>query len=185
MNKFACVAVACAGMICGMARASDSYNPSNGQLSIPSVQLGSTVYSDVVVGITVNKVISVGGSAAAPASPLYGSWAYICPGSACGSTYSVIFTFNSDHTYTGTETVMDGSFTSTETGTWSGSYTGPGSTIVLVAKNCRSVGSTTVTGCDNIGVANPVGVTIFGSGAGSVATLGISNQTATVYKITP
>ena len=42
-----------------VAWAIDTYNPANNQLSIPSVQVGGTTYTDVVV--TVGNVISIGG----------------------------------------------------------------------------------------------------------------------------
>jgi peptidyl-prolyl cis-trans isomerase A (cyclophilin A) len=43
-----------------MGMAADSYNPANNQLSIPSVQVGSTTYNNVV--ITVGQILSVGSS---------------------------------------------------------------------------------------------------------------------------
>jgi len=158
-------------------------NPIAGTLKIPQVQLGSTLYNDVTVDITVNKIDSVGGSAPAPSSPLFGMWIVVCPAATCGSEYSVIFTFNGNGTYSATETVMDGSFTSTETGTLSGSYSGAGSTISLTAATCHSIGSNSVTGCDTIGVPLTFKATIFGAGAGSTMTLVGTRINATAYKI--
>ena len=46
--------------VVNMSFAVDLYNPSNNQLSIPSVQVGSTTYNNVVV--TVGNILSIGSS---------------------------------------------------------------------------------------------------------------------------
>ena len=51
--------------------ATDAYNPSNNQLTIPSVQVGTTVYSDVV--ITVANVLSIGAGPALGIVDIYNS----------------------------------------------------------------------------------------------------------------
>jgi hypothetical protein len=54
-----------------VANATDSYNLSTHQLTIPSIQVGQTVYTDVVVYIAISQIISISGGPPASSSDTY------------------------------------------------------------------------------------------------------------------
>jgi hypothetical protein len=54
-----------------VANATDTYNLSTHQLTIPSIQVGQTVYTDVVVYIAFSQIISVSGGPPASAADTY------------------------------------------------------------------------------------------------------------------
>ena len=50
---------------CVVANAADTYDPATGLLTIPEIQVGQTLYTNVVVHVSLSQVISVGGGAPA------------------------------------------------------------------------------------------------------------------------
>lgn len=87
--------------------AADSYNPGNGQLSIPAVMVGNTTYNNVVV--TVNSVVSVGNSPALNVVDVYnpGTNQLFIPSVSAGAAnyYNVVVTVGSVVSLSGTSTV--------------------------------------------------------------------------------
>ena len=87
--------------------AADSFNPANGQLSIPSVVVGSTTYNNVVV--TVNSIVSVGNSPALNVVDVYnpGTNQLLIPSVSVGATnyYNVVVTVGNVVSLGGTSSV--------------------------------------------------------------------------------
>jgi hypothetical protein len=54
-----------------VANATDTYNPSTHQLTIPAIQVGQTVYTNVIVYIALSQVISIGGGTPASSADTY------------------------------------------------------------------------------------------------------------------
>ncbi len=54
-----------------VAHAADSYNTSTHELTIPTIQVGQTIYTDVIVYIALSQVISIGGGTPASNADTY------------------------------------------------------------------------------------------------------------------
>ena len=99
-----------ASMIACNAFAVDTYNASNGQLTIPSVNVGTSVYNNVVV--TVGSVLSVGSistslvATSKPTQNIEGFWA----GNTSSGTIYYLFLDNGEYWSTFGSSYTDGSY---------------------------------------------------------------------------
>ena len=71
MNKLIKLIFSCVVFAWSSAWAVDTYNPANGQLTIPTVQVGTTTFTNVV--ITVGSIVSVGNGSASGQVDIYDS----------------------------------------------------------------------------------------------------------------
>ena len=71
MNKLLKLIFSCVVFTWSSAWAVDTYNPANGQLTIPTVQVGTTTFTNVV--ITVGSIVSVGNGSASGQVDTYDS----------------------------------------------------------------------------------------------------------------
>jgi hypothetical protein len=72
-----------------LANAYDSYNLSTHQLTIPAIQVGQTIYTNVIVYIALSQVISIGGGAPTSTADSYVNGVLTIPVVAAnGSTYT-------------------------------------------------------------------------------------------------
>jgi len=71
MNKLLKLIFSCVVFTWSSAWAVDTYNPANGQLTIPAVQVGTTTFTNVV--ITVGSIVSVGNGSASGQVDTYDS----------------------------------------------------------------------------------------------------------------
>ena len=94
MNKLLKLIFSCVVFTWSSAWAVDTYNSANGQLTIPAVQVGSSIYNNVV--IKVGEIISVGGIEATTSFNPYLAFQKFSKLGRPKSTLSVIKTTNSE-----------------------------------------------------------------------------------------
>lgn len=140
----------------------NSYDASTGNLTLNSIDVGSTTYNNVVVKLA--AVESVGGATPAPAFPWIGTWTSSAVYKGNSRIWNNTIIIKSDNTYTSTLIADDGYGTYVEVGRIS--FTNNSSTTTTTSVTCY--GSFP---CPKPGITTTMPWVITGSGFGSQVTV--------------
>jgi hypothetical protein len=135
-----------------------SYDASTGNLSISSIDVGNTTYSNVVVKLA--SVQSVGGASPAPAFPWIGTWTSSTVYKGNARIWNNTITIKADNTYTSTLVADDGYGTLIEVG--QAVFSNNSITTTTTAVTCYGSYQ-----CPKPGIATTMPWVITGNGFGS------------------
>ena len=139
-----------------------SYDASTGNLTISSIDVGSTTYNNVVVKLA--TIESVGGATPAPAFPWVGTWTASSVYKGNPRIWNNTIIIKSDNTYTSTLVADDGYGTYIEVGR--ATFTNNSITTTTTSVTCY--GSFP---CPQVGITTTMPWVITGSGFGSQVTV--------------